>query len=272
MIHWHELWGLPAWGVALVVGVCLGSFSGAAVWRLPRAENLLTGQSRCVVCGTGLGALELLPVLGWVLIGGRCRHCGVRVSVVYPLAEVMTALLLAGLTLVFRGEPGGLPVFWWGAAVLLITARIDAVTGLVFPVFLAWTWGIGVLLMLLPGGRGPWGGHLLGGLVAAGVFFALLWLASALMQEEAMGLGDVVLAGWIGWFVGLSAVPVWAMLSFVLGAALGAPWFLWRIYRKEPDARQIPFGPFMALAALVVWALGADWWRDLILLDVFQPG
>jgi leader peptidase (prepilin peptidase)/N-methyltransferase len=81
--------------LAGVVGACVGSFLNVALWRIPRGESIVSPPSHCPACGRELGALELVPVMSWVALRGRCRHCGVHISARYPLVELGTALLFA---------------------------------------------------------------------------------------------------------------------------------------------------------------------------------
>ncbi len=261
--HHHHLWGVPAWPLALVVGVCLGSFANAAVWRLPRGVSVFQAKSKCTVCGTPLGFGEMVPVLGWFLLRGRCLHCRAPFSLVYPMAEALMAGLLVAITWWFQGPSQGLLPLWWGVLCLFVVARVDMATYLVFPGFLLWTWVVGVVLMVATGAHGPWGQHLLGALAAGGGFVILMTLAGALIGEEALGLGDAVLATWIGWFLGWNPLGWWVVLSFVLGGVLGIPWFLVRLLQGDPDARRLPFGPFLSAAAALIWTLGPDWIREL---------
>lgn len=76
-------------GLFFVVGLCVGSFVTALAYRLPRGENWVSARSRCTACNHALGAVDLVPVLSWVFLRGRCRHCGTRISARYPAIELV---------------------------------------------------------------------------------------------------------------------------------------------------------------------------------------
>ena len=78
-----------------VLGACVGSFLNVALWRIPRGESIASPPSHCPACGRELGVLELVPVVSWIALRGRCRHCGAHISARYPLVELGTALLFA---------------------------------------------------------------------------------------------------------------------------------------------------------------------------------
>ena len=81
--------------LAAVLGACVGSFVNVVAWRVPRHESVVFPPSHCPSCSTPLGALELVPIVSWVVLRGRCRHCGARISARYPLVELSVALLFA---------------------------------------------------------------------------------------------------------------------------------------------------------------------------------
>ena len=87
---------MPSWLIVVLAGVfgaVIGSFLNVVLWRLPRGESIVSPPSHCPSCGQDLGPLELIPVLSWVALRGRCRHCGVHISARYPLIELGVAVL-----------------------------------------------------------------------------------------------------------------------------------------------------------------------------------
>jgi len=256
VIYEHSLMGIPAWIMGMVVCTMFGSFAQASIWRLENGVSIFKGRSKCTVCATPLGPFELIPVLGWFLLMGRCQHCGSKISWTYPLGEFCLGAIGALVTLVYPGVPEGLPILWWGLMSLWVVGMVDCRTYYIYPSFLIFTWVVGVVLHLLLQPYLPLGPKVLGALVGGAGFWLLSWIGAAMAGEEAMGQGDVVFALWIGWFIGLDALGLWVGLSFVLAAAVGVPWYLVRIINKVPDAKRIPFGPFLALSAAIIWTLG----------------
>jgi leader peptidase (prepilin peptidase) / N-methyltransferase len=250
---------LAAAALAGVLGLAAGSFANVVIHRVPRHESVVGPGSHCPACGAPVAWRDNLPVLGWLLLRGRCRSCRATISVRYPLVELGMALLwfLITLRLADTGLGWAVPAYLTLAFVCLVLAVIDATTRLLpnritYPAFPAM---LGLLLLASVGLGDP--GRLARGLLAAvavGAFFLLL----ALISPRGMGLGDVKLAptlglalGWLSW--GTVAVGVFA--GFLLGglAGLGAIVAL-GLTRKS----LLPFGPWLVAGALLGVLAGAD--------------
>ena len=111
-------------GFAAVLGACLGSFVNCLAWRKAHGESVLAGRSRCPSCGHVLGQLDLVPVVSWIVLRGRCRHCGTRVSVRYVLVEVLLAAVFVALLVVYGASPAWL-AYAALVCVLLAAALVD---------------------------------------------------------------------------------------------------------------------------------------------------
>jgi leader peptidase (prepilin peptidase) / N-methyltransferase len=250
---------LPAAVLAGLAGLLAGSFANVVIHRVPRGESVVRPASRCPACGAPVAARDNLPLVGWLLLGGRCRSCRASIGARYPLVELAMGLLwfLLTLRLVAAGLGWAVPAYLALAFVCLVLAVIDAGTRLLpnritypaFPLVLG-------LLTLASVGLGDLGrlGRGLLAAVAVGVFF----LALALISPRGMGLGDVKLAptlglalGWLSW----GAVAVGVFAGFLLGglAGLAAIWLL-GLTRKS----LLPFGPWLVTGALLGVLAGAD--------------
>ncbi|MEN9246183.1 MAG: prepilin peptidase [Thermostichales cyanobacterium SRBZ-1_bins_19] len=249
------------WPTVILIGAAVGSFVNVVVYRLPQGMSLWSPPSRCPHCQTTLSQRDNIPVLGWWLLGGRCRYCQGAISWRYPAVETL-CLLLYGLAFVLVGWQPPLLLAWVLLAWLLALALIDWDTGyLPEPL----TQGGLVVATALQGilgwvQAGPEGAvqHLLDGIVAAVVGIWLLegmrWLWLWLRGKEALGLGDgKFLAGigmFLGWWPGV-------ILTVILAAGIGLlVWLgLW-LLKKTTLSRPIPFGPCLAAAALLTYASG----------------
>ena len=250
---------LPAAVLAGLAGLLAGSFANVVIHRVPRGESVVRPASRCPACGARVAARDNLPLVGWLLLGGRCRSCRAPVGARYPLVELAMGLLwfLLTLRLVAAGLGWAVPAYLALAFVCLVLAVIDAGTRLLpnritypaFPLVL----GLLTLASIGLGDLGRLGRGLLAA-VAVGVFF----LALALISPRGMGLGDVKLAptlglalGWLSW----GAVAVGVFAGFLLGglAGLAAIWLL-GLTRKS----LLPFGPWLVTGALLGVLAGAD--------------
>ena len=229
-----------------VSGLLIGSFLTVVIHRVPRRETVSTGRSRCPSCGAPIRALDNIPLVSWILLRGRCRICGARISVEYPLTEAATAALFVTSAWVF--EPlhlaiGGAAFLAVMLAVALIDARHRIVPNrIVYPALVVFAIAIGV------GDLVDGGVSLVAGLVGLAAYSVPL-LVVALIVPGGMGMGDVKLSALIGLVLGslgLSLVAVAAGLG-ILAGGLGAvaAMTILRYGRKQ----QMPFGPFLAAGA-----------------------
>ena len=245
--------------LAGLLGLAFGSFANVVIHRVPRGESIVRPASRCPSCGEPVAWRDNLPVLGWLLLRGRCRHCRAPISARYPLVELGMGLLwfLVALRLASAGLGWAIPAYLALAFLCVVLAVIDASTRLLpnritypaFPIMLG-------LLLVASIGVGDLG-RLARGLLAAlavGAFFLLL----ALISPRGMGLGDVKLAptlglalGWLSW----GAVAFGVFAGFLLGGVAGlAAIALLGLTRKS----LLPFGPWLVTGALLGVLAGAD--------------
>jgi leader peptidase (prepilin peptidase)/N-methyltransferase len=225
-----------------VFGAIIGSFLNVVIYRLPRHESLITPASHCPGCGTPVKPYDNIPVLSWLLLRGHCRACGESISVRYPLVEFATGALCVGAVL--AGTNTGRDVL--GVALILLVvpiALIDLETRLI-PNRLTLPGAILAIalgLALDPGGEPS---RLIAGAAAGG--FLLL---AALAYPGGMGMGDVKLAGMMGLFLGSAVAP--ALLVALLGGTLVGAVVIARKGAAAGRKTAIPFGPFLALGAVV---------------------
>ena len=250
---------LTAATLAGLLGLTFGSFANLVIDRVPRDGPEVRPASRCPACGEPLAWWDRLPLLGWLLRRGRCRHCRAPIAVRHPLVELAMGVLWLVLTLrlVSAGLGWSVPAYLALAFVCVVLAVIDARTRLLpnrvtypaFPVVLG-------LLLVASLGLGDLG-RLVRGLLAA-VAVGGLFLVLALISPRGMGLGDVKLAptlglalGWLSW----GAVVVGVFAAFLLGGLAGlAAIGLLGLTRKS----LLPFGPWLVTGALLGVLAGAD--------------
>lgn len=226
---------------AAVLGAIIGSFLNVVVWRLPRGQSLASPPSRCPSCEQRIAPYDNLPVVSWLVLRGRCRHCGARISPRYPLVELLTAATFAAVVAV-RGFDEGLALELPFAACLIALAGIDWDHKLL-PNKIVYPMAVYGLVATLLVDRDDLVENLIAG---AGAFLFLL--VAALAYPRGMGMGDVKLGGAMGLYLGLSILP--AMLAaFLSGTVVG----LVIIAREGAAARKkaVPFGVFLALGGIV---------------------
>lgn len=257
------------------LGAAVGSFLQLVAWRLPRRESIVQPASHCPRCGTPLAWHDNLPLLGWLLLGGRCRHCQRPISARYPLVELLLAGLWVAMPLAQPTGFGSAPPAWLllGAGLLLVgwlvpLALIDG-DSLWLPEPLC-RWGLlsGLAITALLGfsqgaalGRALLLAHLLA--AAAGLLGleALSALAGKVFGRPALGLGDAKLAALMGAWLGPAGLGSALVLAVFVGALLGG---LARLSGRLGPQQPFPFGPCLAAATLAVWFTGPAPWLQLL--------
>jgi leader peptidase (prepilin peptidase) / N-methyltransferase len=224
-----------------IVGALIGSFLNVVIWRLPRDQSVVTPGSRCPSCERPIAAYDNLPVVSWLLLRGRCRHCGSPISPRYPLVELLCALVFAAVVAI-RGFDSGLVQELPFVACLIALAGIDydhklLPNRIVYPMA---AYGVAATLLV---DRDDFVENLVAG---AGGFLFLL--AALVAYPRGMGMGDVKLAGAMGLYLGLAIVPS-LLIAFLAGSVVG---FV-IIAREGAQARKkaIPFGVFLALGGII---------------------
>lgn len=245
---------------ALLASPFIGSFLGTLITRLPNDKPVVFGRSRCTTCGHLLGVIDLVPLLSWVGLRGRCRYCGAGLSVYYPVIELAAVAVAAWAlftvpTYLIWPTAG----FGW---VLLALAVIDArhfilPDVLTLPLIPA---GLAVAWWLDPGGGfdGSLLHHTLGAALGFLGFAVLAWGYRRLRGREGLGLGDAKLlaaaGAWVSWS-GLGSVLLWAA-PLALVVALAAGVIQGTLSEKLAGRSALPFGPFLALGIWLTWLYG----------------
>jgi leader peptidase (prepilin peptidase)/N-methyltransferase len=247
-----------------LLGLAVGSFLNVVIYRVPRDESLVRPRSHCPHCGNAIRNRHNVPVLGWLLLRGRCADCGVPISARYPLVEAGTAALFVAIAARF-GLSWQLPAYLYLAAIAVALAAIDLDVMRLPDKIVLPSYGV-ALALLTPAviAEHSWAAAVRG-LVAAALLYGLYWILAVL--PRGMGGGDFKLApllglylGWLGW----SSVAVGAFAGFLLGGVVGA---LLMALRLADRKSRIPFGPWMlagALLAVFAAAPIAHWYSSLI--------
>jgi leader peptidase (prepilin peptidase) / N-methyltransferase len=239
--------------------VAFGSFLNVAIYRLPRAESLMYPGSHCPACDHALRAADNIPLVSWVLLGGRCRYCGATIPARYPLVELLSAAVFLLSALVFGLTIQGVAAAATGA-LLIVIAFIDLDHLLVLD---ATTIAGSVIALAAALATNRLVSALEGAVVGALIFGVIYGIT----RGAGMGLGDVKLAAMLGLFLGFTSMIPVAVGAFIIGAVLAIPVLLAR-RRGRRDA--LPFGPFLVMAAMLgMFAPGAimgpyDAYRDLL--------
>ncbi len=256
MVFWMIYWST----LIFALGLCFGSFLNVCIWRIPKEKSVAWPPSACPKCGTRIKGYDNIPVLSWLLLRGKCRSCKAPISVGYPLIELLTGLFFLTIWLIYGVSPKT-PIYMLAVFGLLLGTFIDleemwlpdrvTIGGMIlFP----------LLSMAAPELHGTVGwfaglkASLIGLAAGFGLFWAIRALGTAALKKEAMGCGDLKLMGMLGALLGWQAVIYITFFSALAGAVIGTGLI---VMKKKELSSQIPYGPYIALAAFS-WMLGGD--------------
>lgn len=253
-----------------ILGSVIGSFLNVCIYRLPLGESIVFPPSRCTSCGKPIRFYHNIPILGYLLLGGKCADCGSRISPVYPLVELISGLGAVAVFVKFGVSLNALFYIILIYALIVITF-IDlrymiipnvitlpgAVIGLLYNA-LKTDWGgardlLGEFSFSLGNFFGalnevPFLDSVFGLIAGGGILLLVASLYLLLRKREGMGMGDVKLLAMIGAFLGLQGVVFVMLVSSLLGTAAGVSLIL---YKKGDLKYALPFGPFLSIAAMV---------------------
>ncbi|PKM78581.1 MAG: prepilin peptidase [Firmicutes bacterium HGW-Firmicutes-15] len=238
--------------IVIIFALLIGSFLNVVIYRIPRKESVLWPGSHCPACEQGLKIGDLMPVISYVWLGGRCRYCRDRISPRYLLVEILTVItfLLVFLKWGISVETG---TGWIFTAILTITAFTDLDEGII-PDLITCP-GIVIGLLLSP--------YMIGIKSSAlgAIIFSGICISIAILSHGGMGGGDIKLAGFIGTFTGYGG----SMITLIIASVAGGIWaaiLLWQ--GKAHRKTAIKFGPFLSVAAWLVWMYEIE-----ILISIF---
>ncbi|MFZ5776297.1 MAG: prepilin peptidase [Thermodesulfobacteriota bacterium] len=230
---------------AFALGAVVGSFLNVVILRLPAEISIVFPASRCPACQTPIRWHDNLPILGFLMLRGRCRHCRERISWQYPLVEAAMGLLTVALLRHF-GLSLALPIYFLFCAALLAVIFID-LRHQIIPDVISLP---GILIGLAASFINPlvsWQDAALGVLAGGGSFYLIALGYYLITKQEGMGGGDIKLLAMIGAFLGWRAVPFVVFGSALMGTVVGVGAML---KQGKGGKTVIPYGPFLAVAAM----------------------
>lgn len=246
--------------IIFIIGVCIGSFVNVLGDRLPLGKDIFLGRSVCDHCKKKLGILDLIPVVSYIFLTGKCRYCYKHISIQYPVVEVAVALGFVYIYIkqlaLFLPSPFIIgTIFLWIIYSLLIAIVISDWKYLIIPNSLVFAISILTLLFLL-----YYSPTLLGiRVVTAACSFLFLWIIYLFTKGKGMGFGDVKYSIFMGLFLGYPETIIAFYLAFLTGAGAG---IILLLLGRARFGQHIPFGPFLVLATIVTFI----WKNELLSL------
>ncbi|MFZ5353580.1 MAG: prepilin peptidase [Bacillota bacterium] len=235
--------------IFIAIGIIIGSFLNVCISRIPRKESIIFPNSHCPICGTNIKPYDNIPILSYIILGAKCRSCKGRISLQYPLVELLTGIIFLLLYMKFDISIVFLK-YAVLACLLLVIGIIDFKTqeipdglnlfGLIAGMIFAFTAGYKEFLIT----------GLTGFLLGGGLFLLI-----AIVSKGSMGGGDIKLMAVLGIWLGWKHILLVSLLSFIIGSVISIILMILKIKSRKD---YIPFGPFIALAAFTIILYGND--------------
>ena len=239
--------------IIFVLGLIIGSFNNVCIYRIPKNESIIFPASHCTKCHSTIKAVDNIPVLSYFLLRGKCRKCGEKISIRYPIVELITGLIYVSLFFIYGRSTLAL-IYAILSSALIIISFIDLdeqiipdeislpgiAIGFIISFFVSYISYIDSLLGILVGG---------------GIILLIALAGMAVFKKEAMGGGDVKLAAMIGAFIGWRYIALSLFIGFFIGAIVGIVLIVLKVKNKDD---LVPFGPFIVLGSFITILWGKN--------------
>ena len=245
-----------------IFGLCIGSFLNVCIYRLPESKSIVQPRSMCPHCGALIRFYDNIPILSYILLKGKCRHCSASIAFRYPVVELISGVFALGVYLTYGIRLEALIYFVFIATLLVITfididhqIIPDVITLPGIPIFLAASFALRQISFVE---------SILGILVGGGSLFLVAWLYHLLTKKEGMGGGDIKLLAMIGAVVGWKGVLFTIFVASAVGTLVG---MLIILKTRKTLKLAVPFGPFLAMGGMMYILFGPQlisWYFNLL--------
>ena len=240
--------------ISFIIGLFFGSFFGVLIDRLPKGKDVVTDRSICDFCKKEIKWYDLIPVVSFILLKGKCRFCKKSLSYSYPLLELLTGFLFAFSYMVFFNL--GLIAFIYNLIILsvfFITFFMDLKYGIIADKII---FPASVLVILYSAffAKNIFINNLLSGIFTFLFFFGISYIFYLVTKKDGMGGGDIKLSFLLGLYLGFPRILVALYIAFLTGAFISIILILWRKKRFQKDS--LPFGPFLIISSVISLFLG----------------
>ena len=245
-----------------ISGLCIGSFLNVCIYRLPASKSIVHPRSMCSNCGTLIASYDNIPILSYLWLKGRCRHCRTKISLRYPMVELLGGLFALGTYLKFGLTIEALIYYLFFAALIVVTFidldhRIipDVITLPGIPICFAAGFALPTI---------TYKDALLGILIGGGSLYVIAWAYDRITKKEGMGGGDIKLLAMIGAIVGWQGVLFTIFVASLVGTLAGLAVML---QSRKGLKLAVPFGPFLSIGSITYIIFGTpliDWYFNLL--------
>ncbi len=265
-------------------GLVIGSFLNVCIVRIPDRKSIVLPSSACPKCGAEIQPYDNVPVLSWLLLGGKCRNCKAPISPMYPLVELLTGVLFWGC---YRAFGLSVDALKWAAfsAIVIVLVFTDLRERILPDVvnYSGFAIGLAFSLAIIPtDGTAAWlarhtfdfappvrvlslADSLLGAAIGAGLLWVVSEVYLRVRGREGMGMGDIKMMLMVGAFLGAKRTLLTIFAGSLLGSVLGIAFIL---LRRKDSTYELPFGTFLGMAALLVAFFGTpavNWYESLMM-------
>lgn len=251
--------------ILFIIGIVLGNFYNVCIYRIPNNQSIINTPSHCYNCNTRIKPLDMVPILSWILLRGKCRYCRQKISLRYSLVELLIGVLFI---LVYRVYGYNIITLYYLLLVslLLIITFIDLDYYIIPDELIIFGSIVAVIFNIL--GKGiSIKDSLLGCLMCGGGMLVLIYLIEIIIKKEVMGRGDIKLFGMVGLFLGIKLGLLTILLSVYVGATCGVAIIIYSKINKKEFNSMIPYGPFISMGALISILYGINiinWYIGLL--------
>lgn len=234
----------------LIIGLCIGSFLNVCIYRIPREESIAFPPSHCTSCGYELKAVDLIPIISYLFLKGKCRKCGEKISIKYPLVELLNGVLYLLIFLRF-GLSLSFVFYSLLTSLLIVISYIDLDSKYIY----SSTTILGVVLAAIYIVVGLYtkdisiSNNILGGAIGYGIIYLIVVIT------KGMGQGDAEVAGVCGLFIGIKGILVCLFIAVVLGGLVAAIILIFKLKEKKSE---IAFSPYISIGSIVYILLGKE--------------
>lgn len=248
------------------IGMIFGSFFNVCIFRIPNNQSISNPPSHCYNCNTRLKTLDLVPILSWVFLKGKCRYCSQKISKRYPLIELLTGILFVLVYKVYGLN--FITINYLVLTSLLIIITFIDIDHYIIPDNLIIFGSLFTIVFSLTGKGISITDSIIGAIICGGGMLLLINIIEFIVKKEVMGGGDIKLFFMIGLFLGLKLGLLTILLSIYVGAIYGITTIVYSKVKKQEYNSMIPYGPFISIGAYITVLCGTnilDWYMNIFI-------